>query len=267
MANRHIAFLFVMSHEDVRMSGEVVTDNDGGQVRFGVNSRSNPQALADGFYTMSKDDALVYAENVFVTKYWNRIDGDAVNNQRVANQFADLDFNSGNEAVFIMQRAANRFQEKPIVVDGKFGPSHSRLWAELLSLKEPAGGESKAEVLETYGTSNGWLDGQPAAVTRQVGKGRITYIGAWMDDIGMANAAKWMAEVSGVKQAFGPVPEGVEVSARYGARGTVFILINFSKTEQSVPLSAEMADVLSGGPKTSVTLPVYGVAVLESVSR
>jgi len=155
----------------------------------------------------------------------------------------------------------------PVPVDGKFGPSHSRLWAELLSLKEPAGGESKAEVLETYGTSNGWLDGQPAAVTRQVGKGRITYIGAWMDDIGMANAAKWMAEVSGVKQAFGPVPEGVEVSARYGARGTVFILINFSKTEQSVPLSAEMADVLSGGPKTSVTLPVYGVAVLESVSR
>jgi len=122
MANRHIAFLFVMSHEDVRMSGEVVTDNDGGQVRFGVNSRSNPQALADGFYTMSKDDALAYAENVFVMKYWNRIDGDAVNNQRVANQFADLDFNSGNEAVFIMQRAANRFQEKPIVVDGKFGP-------------------------------------------------------------------------------------------------------------------------------------------------
>ena len=151
----------------------------------------------------------------------------------------------------------------PVPVDGKFGPSHSRLWAELLNLKEVTGSEPKAEVLETYGTSNGWLDGQPAAVTRQMGKGRITYIGAWMDDTGMANAAKWMADISGVKQAFGPVPEGVEVSARYGSTGAIFILINFSKTEQAVTLPSELADVLAGGTKTSVTLPVYGVAVLQ----
>jgi len=150
-----------------------------------------------------------------------------------------------------------------VPVDGKFGPSHSRLWAELLNLKEVTGSEPKAEVLETYGTSNGWLDGQPAAVTRQMGKGRITYIGAWMDDTGMANAAKWMADISGVKQAFGPVPEGVEVSARYGSTGAIFILINFSKTEQAVTLPSELADVLAGGTKTSVTLPVYGVAVLQ----
>jgi beta-galactosidase len=96
-----------------------------------------------------------------------------------------------------------------------------------------------------------------------MGKGRITYIGAWMDDTGMANAAKWMADISGVKQAFGPVPEGVEVSARYGSTGAIFILINFSKTEQAVTLPSELADVLAGGTKTSVTLPVYGVAVLQ----
>jgi beta-galactosidase len=152
----------------------------------------------------------------------------------------------------------------PVPVDGKFGPSHSRLWAELLSVKDGGGSEPKAEVLETYGTSNGWLDGQPAAMTRQVGKGRITYVGAWMDDIGMANAAKWMADISGVKPAFGPVPDGVEVSARYKPGGTVFILINFSKTEQVVSLPSELTDVLAGGSKQSVTLPVYGVAVLQS---
>jgi beta-galactosidase len=150
-----------------------------------------------------------------------------------------------------------------VPVDGKFGPSHSRLWAELLNLQEVTGSEPRVEVLETYGTSNGWLDGQPAAITRQMGKGRITYIGAWMDDTGMANAAKWMADISGVKQAFGPVPEGVEVSARYGSTGAIFILINFSKTEQAVTLPSELADVLAGGTKTSVTLPVYGVAVLQ----
>ncbi len=52
----------------------------------------------------------------------------------------------------------------------------SPLWAELLSAKD-----GDAEVLMRYGKSNGWLDGQPAAITRKVGKGRITYIGAWLD--------------------------------------------------------------------------------------
>jgi beta-galactosidase len=41
-----------------------------------------------------------------------------------------------------------------------------------------------------YGESNGWLDGQPAAMTRKVGKGRITYIGAWMDEKAMLTAAQ-----------------------------------------------------------------------------
>jgi len=93
----------------------------------------------------------------------------------------------------------------PVPVDGKFGPSHNRLWAEQLSVREVAAGEPKAEVLETYGTSNGWLDSQPAAVTRQVGKGRITYIGAWMNDLGMANTTKWQRSAVGSRRS-GPCP-------------------------------------------------------------
>lgn len=122
MADRHIAFLFVMSHEDAKLSGVVVTDNDGGQVRFGVNSRSNPQAVTDGFYTMSKDAALAYAENIFTAKYWNPISGDEVKDQRVSNQFSDLYFNAEKEAVLIIQRAVNRFLDTPIGVDGQMGP-------------------------------------------------------------------------------------------------------------------------------------------------
>ena len=146
----------------------------------------------------------------------------------------------------------------PVPVEGKFGPSHSKLWAELLSAKD-----KDVEVLERYGKSNGWLDGQPAAITRKVGKGRITYIGAWLDDTGMANAAKWMTEVSGVKPALGPVPDGVEVDPRYGEHGTVYILVNLSKAEQTIALPSPMQDVLAGGTKQSVELPVYGVAVME----
>jgi len=146
----------------------------------------------------------------------------------------------------------------PVPVEGKFGASHSKLWAELLSTKD-----SDVEVLERYGKSNGWLDGKPAAITRKVGKGRITYIGAWLDDAGMEAAAKWMTSVSGVKFALGPVPNGVEVYPRYGAHDTVFILVNLSKAEQTIPLPSPMQDVLEGGTKSSVKLPVYGVAVLK----
>jgi beta-galactosidase len=148
---------------------------------------------------------------------------------------------------------------EPVPVEGKFGEGKGKLWAELLSAKD-----SKTEVLEMYGKSNGWLDGQPAAITRQVGKGRITYIGAWFDDAGMVAAAKWMTDVSGVKPAFGTVPEGVEVYPRHGENKTVVILVNLSKTEQTVALPGEMTDVLGGGTKRSVILPVYGVAVLET---
>jgi beta-galactosidase len=114
------------------------------------------------------------------------------------------------------------------------------------------------------GKSNGWLDGQPAAITRKVSKGRITYIGAWLDPKTMAKAASWMTEVSNVKPALVPVPEGVEVNPRYGSKGVVYILVNFSKTPQTVKLPATMRDVLTGGPTQSVTLPYYGVAVLAS---
>jgi beta-galactosidase len=146
----------------------------------------------------------------------------------------------------------------PVPMEGKWGTGKSSLWAELLSAKD-----KNTEVLERYGKSNGWLDGQPAAITRQVGKGRITYIGAWLDDDAMKSAAMWMTDISGVKPALGPVPDGVEVYPRYGDKGTVYILVNLSKVEQPVSLPAQMQDVLNGGTKNSVTLPVYGVAVFE----
>lgn len=146
----------------------------------------------------------------------------------------------------------------PVPVEGKFGAGTSQLWAELLSTKA-----NDTEVLERYGKSNGWLDGQPAAITRKVGKGRITYIGAWLDEAAMKGAAKWMTDISGVKPALGPVPAGVDVYPRYAEHHAVYILVNFAKTAQTVSLPARMDDVLNGGAVNSITLPVYGVSVLE----
>jgi beta-galactosidase len=146
----------------------------------------------------------------------------------------------------------------PVPVTGRFGVSKSKFWAELLSASA-----KDVDVLATYGKSNGWLDGKPAAITRKVGKGRITYIGAWLDDAGMTAAAKWMTEVSGVKPALGPVPDGVEVYPRYGDKGPIYILVNFSAVPQTIGLPSQMNDVLGGGVKQSVTLARYGVTVLS----
>lgn len=146
----------------------------------------------------------------------------------------------------------------PVGVSGTWGAGTSTYWAELLSVREP-----DVEVLMRYGKSNGWLDDQPAAITRKVGKGRITYIGAFLDSATMAQAAKWIAATSGLKPAFGMVPDGVDVYPRYGAHDTVFILVNFGATKQSVILPEAMQDVLEGGTKRAISLPRFGVAVLK----
>jgi len=147
----------------------------------------------------------------------------------------------------------------PAPVSGNWGDGTTQMWAELLSAKSP-----ETQVLMKYGVSNGWLDGQAAAITRKVGKGSITYIGAWLDPKSMHSAAQWMLKDAGVTPAFGPeLPEGVEVSIRYAGDRKVVIVVNCSKSAQNITLPAAMTDVLNGGQKSAVSLDVYGVAVLS----
>jgi beta-galactosidase len=149
--------------------------------------------------------------------------------------------------------------EDTIPVSGVWGDTTSKIWAEQLSTSAP-----DTKVLMTYGKSNGWLDGKPAVITRKVGKGQITYIGAWMDDATMLKAAKWMAETSGVTAALGAVPTGVDVYPREGDGKKIFILVNFNKAPQTVTLPSTMRDVLNDKAIHTVSLDHYGVAVLQA---
>jgi len=149
--------------------------------------------------------------------------------------------------------------KKVFPVQGAWGSAEAHIWAELLSVESP-----DTTVLMRYGKSNGWLDGQPAVITRKVGKGSITYIGMCMDDAGMQHAAKWMIDTAGVQTPLIKVPAGVEASVRYGDKNAVHILVNFSSTPQTITLPAPLDDVLHGGMITTVQLPVYGVAVLNA---
>lgn len=147
--------------------------------------------------------------------------------------------------------------DKPVPLEGDWGSGEGTLWAEQLGVKA-----SDAKVLMRYGKSNGWLDGKAAAVTRKVGKGSITYIGAWLDDAERKKAAQWMLSESGVKPMMPDVPVDVEVSVREGDGKHVVILENFGDAK-TITLPQAMTDVLKGGSATSVTLERYGVGVFR----
>ena len=147
---------------------------------------------------------------------------------------------------------------KPVPVTGTWGSSDDAIWAEQLGLKRP-----DTEVLMRYGKSNGWLDGQPAAVTRKVGSGRITYIGAALDEAAMKQAATWMLQDSGVQELMPDLPADVQLSVRSGAGKRILILSNFGAESQTIALPHAMTNILEGGTASSVTLPQYGVAVLQ----
>ena len=148
--------------------------------------------------------------------------------------------------------------EDEVPISGDLGSGTASIWAEQLSTKSP-----DTHVLLRYGASNGWLDDQPAAITRKVGKGSITYVGAWLNDDLMAKLAASLLQQSGVQPIIPNTPDGVEVCLRSGPDKSVLILINHNQTEAHVDVPHAMNDLLNNTSRTSVDLPKYGVAVLE----
>ena len=149
-------------------------------------------------------------------------------------------------------------QPVPLTIDG--AAATANVWAESL---EPSSAETKT--LATYGASNGWLDGQPAVVMRAVGKGSITYVGAWLDDAALKKVTNMLLRESGVQPILAGVPAGVEVNVRAGKDHAVLVLINHGSEPATVPLPASLGakSLLAGIADAggSVTLPKYGVAV------
>jgi beta-galactosidase len=146
-----------------------------------------------------------------------------------------------------------------VPVAGAVGSGTANIWAETIEAKSP-----ETKVLLRYGASNGWLDGQPAAVTHAVGKGSITYLGAWFNPELLSKlTASFLAE-AGVKPILPNVPDGVEVCQRSKGDKSVLILINHTTTDQHVALPASMTNLIgeSSARIDSVDLPKYGVAVL-----
>jgi beta-galactosidase len=149
--------------------------------------------------------------------------------------------------------------DEPLRVSGALGDGQANVWAEALSSKG-----ADTEILMRYaGDSSTWLGGQPAVLSRKVGKGSITYVGAWLDETLMRALAKRELDGAGVAPALANVPDGVEVCERRGPHGRVLILINHTGAARSMALPGPMRDVLSGAAvRGSVSIPAHDVVVL-----
>jgi beta-galactosidase len=145
-----------------------------------------------------------------------------------------------------------------VPVSGQWGSGKATIWAEQLSATAP-----DTEVIMRYGVSNGWLDGQPAVITRRVGRGTISYIGGVLDPDLMRAAAQVMVAAAGVNSPILPVLPGVEVCRRVGEGREVFVLLNFAKQTVGITLPQAMGDILNGGEIHQIELSPYGVAVLS----
>jgi beta-galactosidase len=146
----------------------------------------------------------------------------------------------------------------PIPVLGEGFKGSSSLWAERLKVLQPAG----VEILARYGTSNGWLDGQAAVTAATHGRGRVYFVGAYLDAAAQQFILDQIVRTAGVKPILG-VPAGVEVRARVNSQGEqVYIIINHERKEQQVSLPWPGHEHLGGTNQEKVKLEPYGVAVI-----
>jgi beta-galactosidase len=144
-----------------------------------------------------------------------------------------------------------------VPVAGKWGTGKATIWAEQLSPKAP-----DTEVVLRYGAGNGWLEGQPAAIQRRLGRGTIIYLGAVLDPALMRAAAQAWADAAGVDPAPIPAPDGVEVCRRVSAGREVFVLINHGDANAAIRLPEPMTDAVKGGEIRALELPPREVTIL-----
>jgi len=154
--------------------------------------------------------------------------------------------------------------DQPITLSGQPGTGQATIWAETLEALSP-----QTHTWLAYGSDQGWLTDKPAALTRNVGKGSITYIGAWLDAALMQKVATELLKDAGVQPllpGLGP-DTAVEICERSGEGKRIWILINHGSHQESVNLPAPVKRYIVGrggtGATQSLTLAPHDVVVVD----
>lgn len=132
--------------------------------------------------------------------------------------------------------------ERPVALAGRLGAGNSQIWAEWL---EPDC-DDVAVLLAWAGHT--WLEGRPGMVSRAIGRGRITCLGAWPDDELMLRIAGWLTGASDVRPPVEDLPAGVEVCRRVGGDRAVLLVVNHADEPRAMTLPRRMFDNLARTP-------------------
>ena len=149
--------------------------------------------------------------------------------------------------------------ENPVAV----GDGSASIWAELLSTSSP-----QTKVLLRYGAGNDWLNGKPLAISRDMDKGSLTYIGALVDQQTLESLFAPLLPHIARAPFRGELPAEVEICDRRAASGEhVFLVINHSRTAPAhVLLAVPLHDLLRSDTDLTSTLDLapQGVAVIRT---
>ena len=151
---------------------------------------------------------------------------------------------------------------EPVPLVGENFKGESRIWSERLKVTDQT-----TNVLARFGKSNGWLDGQAAITTHAYGKGSVTYVGAWLDDVSQQKLMDGIVKFAGVEPVM-ECPAGVEARKRVNPQGhEVFVIVNHEQAEKRLKLPWMAYEHLSGSDVRELKLDSYGVVVLTRVEK
>ncbi len=103
---------------------------------------------------------------------------------------------------------------------------------------------STAEVLMTYGKD--FYQGQPAFTVNSYGKGNAYYVCADFEQGFYDEAYGRIVEKTGLEKVLENIPEGVEVTARYGEQYRYIFVQNFNRHAVRIHLPIERMELLTG---------------------
>ena len=130
----------------------------------------------------------------------------------------------------------------------------ARTWSDILD-------PSTANVLATYG--KGYYRGKPAVTENPAGKGLVYYVGTESSSPFFYDRLISLAAQKNRVALNARIPAGVEVAVRQKAGKKIIFVLNYTSTDQTVPLDQAYKDALSGKTEPlDVQIPAYGVKVL-----
>jgi len=133
--------------------------------------------------------------------------------------------------------------------------AQAKLWFDVLR-------PTTAHPVATY--RDEYFSDRPAITLNQFGQGQSVYVGTLGDDNLHDTILGWALESMDIQPILA-TPDGVEAAERWQGERRLLFLLNHTKNTQEVMLDRSGVDIFSGTEiKDKVTLPPYGVAVLET---